>query len=59
MSDFANPPDDCLVCGREYDFLETITDSSELQTQGKTNICITHHSENGTVLFVHFTEKYL
>lgn len=43
----------------EYDALEMIDDTSKIQTQGKANICVAHHSENGTFLFMHFTEKYL
>ena len=54
-----NNPDKCLCCGNEYDLLITTEDMEEMQSQGKCNICIAHHSKNGTFVFVHFAEKYL
>lgn len=53
-----NEPDECPVCDSAYDALQEVDDTSKLQTQGKSNICIANNGGK-TFVFIHFQEKYL
>lgn len=60
MSELTNPPDDCLVCNREYDMLVSVAngETATMQTQGKANTCL-YSTSDEMHAFVHFSEKYL